>query len=109
MNALRLAAFGLLLSLNSAIAGTQLPLHPMVVILPIGHINKLYPATTLLSGGTPPYTGKVDGTLPKGMSVGGAGILFGTPREAGTFHFKLDTTDSVGATLELSYALQISR
>ncbi len=109
MIALRLAALCLALSLTGAMAATTQPLHPIVAILPKGQINKPYPTSNLIAGGTPPYTGQMQGALPKGMSISSAAALYGTPREAGVFHFKLDFTDSDGATLELTYALQISR
>ena len=109
MIALRLAAMCLALSLTGAMAATTQPLHPMVVLLPKGQLNKPYPTSTFLAGGTPPYSIQMQGSLPKGMSISSAAALYGTPREAGVFHFKLDFTDSAGATLELAYALQISR
>ena len=109
MTAFRLTALCLALSLTGAMAATTQPLHPMVVLLPKGQVSKPYPATTFLAGGTPPYSIQMQGSLPKGMSISSAAALYGTPREAGVFHFKLDFTDSDGATLELAYALQISR
>lgn len=111
MIALRVVALCLALPLTAAMAATGSPqdLHPLVALLPKGHLDKPYPATTLATGGTPPYTGQLDGALPQGMSISGAGALYGTPRQAGTFFFKLDVTDSAGATLQLSYTLQILR
>jgi len=109
MFAHRLIALSLLLPLAAMADGAPQPLHPIIAILPKGQINKPYPTVTLIAGGTPPYSGQMQGSLPKGMSISSAAALYGTPREAGVFRFKLDFTDSGGATLELSYALQISR
>jgi hypothetical protein len=104
----RLAALCLVLPMTAlAATGSPQDLHPLVALLPKGHLDKPYPAETLIAGGTPPYSGQFEGALPKGMSISSAGALYGTPRQAGTFFFKLDVTDSAGATLQLSYTLQI--
>jgi hypothetical protein len=112
MIALRLAALWLSLSLAAGAAGPSTPpgLHSIIALLPKGQINRPYPATALLAGGTPPYSAQTTaGALPPGMSFSSAGALYGTPRETGTFRFKLDITDSTGLPLELSYTLQIGR
>jgi len=110
MIARRLIALCLFLPLAAALAqaGPQ-PLHPMIAMLPKGLLNHPFTAVTLVSGGTPPYTAQIRGALPPGMGLSTAGILYGTPRAAGTFRFVLDITDSAGtpATLQLSYALQV--
>ena len=108
---LRLAVLCLFLPLAATLAasGTPSGLHGLIALLPKGQINKPYLPKTLLTGGTPPYSFQLDGALPHGMSVSSAGALYGTPRDVGTFRFKLDFTDSAGAALELSYALQIVR
>ncbi len=124
MIALRLTALCLCSLLSLGAAAQTLPklpslptlpslstqaLHPIIALLPKGQVNKLYPATNLISGGTPPYSGQVQGSVPQGMSIGSTGTLFGTPRQMGSFKFKVDFTDSAGATLEMSYTLQINR
>lgn len=110
MNALRLAVLCLFLPLAALAAGGTPPgLHALIALLPKGQINRPYLPITLVTGGTPPYSAQLVGALPHGMSVSGAGALYGTPRDAGIFRFKLDITDSAGAPLELSYTLQIAR
>jgi hypothetical protein len=107
MFARRLIALYLLVPLAAMADGAPQPLHPIIAILPKGQLNKPYPTLTLVAGGTPPYTGQIAGALPQGMSLSSAGLLVGTPRATGTFRFTLDVTDSVGATLALSYVVQV--
>ena len=107
MFARRLIALCLLLPLAAEADGAPQPLHPIIAILPKGQLNKPYPSLTLISGGTPPYASQVAGALPQGMTVSSAGMLVGTPRATGTYRFKLDIADSAGATLTLSYVLQV--
>jgi hypothetical protein len=107
MFARRLIALCLFLPVTALADGAPQPLHPIIAILPKGQLNKPYPTLTLLSGGTPPYASQVAGALPQGMSVSSAGMLVGTPRATGIFRFKLDIADSAGATLTLSYVLQV--
>ena len=107
MFARRLIALCLLLPPAAMADGTPQPLHPVIAILPKGQLNKPYPSLTLVAGGTPPYTGQVAGALPQGMSVSSTGLLVGTPRATGAFRFSLTIADSAGATLALSYVLQV--
>lgn len=107
MFARRLIALCLLLPVPALADGAPQPLHPLIAILPKGQLNKPYPTLTLISGGTPPYTGQVAGALPQGMTISGAGLLVGTPRATGAFRFTLDITDSAGTKLSLSYVLQV--
>jgi hypothetical protein len=108
MFALRMASLfmGLFLSVAAAAASPQ-PLHTIIAVLPKGQLNKPYPTLNLVAGGTPPYSNQLDGTLPKGMLVSSAGALAGTPRETGTFRFRVTVLDSEGVTLQLSYVLQV--
>ncbi|WP_036587920.1 putative Ig domain-containing protein, partial [Brucella anthropi] len=63
--------------------------------LPAGKINQVYAETTLsVSGGTAPYTYKVEG-LPEGLSLTGNKIA-GTPTEARSFDVKVTATDKEG-------------
>lgn len=51
------------------------------------------------SGGAAPYTYAVaSGSLPAGITLASDGTLSGTPKEAGTFHFTVQTTDSSTGT-----------
>lgn len=110
MIALRLTALCLILCGALAAADTPQGLHSIIALLPKGQINKPYRTVTLIAGGTPPYTvAQLVGALPPGMAIGSAGTLYGTPRNPGLFRFKLNMTDSAGASAEVSYALEILR
>lgn len=71
-----------------------------------------YSQTVLASGGTAPYTYAIsDGRLPDGLSLyASSGVISGTPREIGTFKFKVHATDSTSFgpfTSEQSYSLEV--
>jgi uncharacterized repeat protein (TIGR01451 family) len=58
------------------------------------------------SGGTGPYAFAVTGgALPPGLTLSGAGLLAGTPSEAGTFSFTVTATDANGCTGSATYTL----
>jgi hypothetical protein len=55
--------------------------------------NQPYSATLSATGGTAPYTWSVTG-LPTGLSLGGNGVIAGTPTATGSFPITLTVTDS---------------
>ena len=75
--------------------------------LPAGKINQVYAETTLsVSGGTAPYTYKVEG-LPEGLSLTGDKIA-GTPTEARSFDVKVTATDKEGYEGHMTYTLVVA-
>ena len=75
--------------------------------LPAGKINQVYAETTLsVSGGTAPYTYKVEG-LPEGLSLTGNKIT-GTPIKAGSSDVSVTATDSEGYTGNKTYTLVVA-
>lgn len=56
-------------------------------------------SSAAISGGVPPYTISVTGTLPPGLTVNNQGVLSGTPTQAGSFSFSIGATDSKGTTV----------
>jgi len=88
-----------------AISPTTVP--PGTVNVPYGSVN------LTASGGTAPYTYAHSGTLPNGMSLSSAGVLSGTPTQAGNFTFTVTATDSTTGPAapypgSRSYTLQIA-
>jgi hypothetical protein len=85
---------------------------PLVVTtssLPDGRLGWAYSEVLGASGGTPAYTwSRVSGTLPAGVSLSGAGVISGTPTEAGTFTFVVRVTDTAGRTADRSLSLRVA-
>ncbi len=78
------------------------------VSLPFGKIRTFYTAGMTASLGTAPYTFSVtSGALPNGLSMNSAGILSGTPVQAGIFQFAVTANDSLGAFGSVNCQLNI--
>ncbi|WP_190285618.1 putative Ig domain-containing protein [Montanilutibacter psychrotolerans] len=77
--------------------------------LPDGSTTAAYSQTITASGGTGPYTfALLSGSLPAGMSFSSAGLLSGTPVNAGAFSLTVQATDANGFTGTLAYTLTIA-
>ncbi|MFN0121403.1 MAG: putative Ig domain-containing protein [Blastocatellia bacterium] len=78
--------------------------------LPVGTRNQAYTQTLSASGQTGTFTWAVtSGTLPTGLSLSTAGVLSGTPTQAGTFPLTVTATNtSTGCTGTMSYSLVIN-
>jgi probable HAF family extracellular repeat protein len=64
--------------------------------LPNATLNTAYPAYTMTgNGGSGNYAWSVNGSLPPGMTLSSAGVLSGTPTQAGTFFPVVTLTDIV--------------
>jgi len=67
--------------------------------LPGGTTGTAYTATLAAAGGTPAYTWSLtSGSLPAGLTLSSAGVISGTPVQAGTFSVGVTVTDSLAAT-----------
>jgi hypothetical protein len=68
--------------------------------LPNGAVQASYSATLGGTGGTAPYSNFtiISGGLPNGLSMTPAGVISGTPIDAGTFSFTVQTQDSTTGT-----------
>jgi hypothetical protein len=64
--------------------------------LPASHVHLAYSASLAASGGNGPYAWKwMAGRLPLGLRFAPeSGAIFGIPREAGTFSFSVEVSDS---------------
>lgn len=67
---------------------------PAAGALPNATGGVVYSQSFVADGTVGPYSFAHSGTLPNGMSFSTAGVLSGTPLEAGTFNFTVTATDS---------------
>lgn len=92
---------GLLVLLVSNVFG-QITLNPAI---PPGIAGQAYNYTLVASGGTAPYVHSLaTGTLPAGLSLSSAGLISGSPQNAGIFTISIRTVDAT-STVALSPAL----
>ena len=77
--------------------------------LPAGEVDARYRAELSAEGGTEPHTFAVTGgALPPGLALSAAGVIAGTPDEAGEFSFIVTATDAEGRTGSRSYSVAIA-
>nr|WP_242081595.1 putative Ig domain-containing protein [Xanthomonas indica] len=80
--------------------------------LPAGTAGTAYSQALSATGGTAPYSYSIaTGALPAGLSLSPAGVLSGTPTQAGSFVFTATVTDStagVPGQASRSYTLSIA-
>ncbi len=86
---------------------------PVILLSPntllTGTAGKSYGQILMASGGIAPYTYTVSsGTLPSGLSLMKAGVLWGTPAASGSFNFTIKATDSNNFTGSRAYTLFIN-
>jgi len=77
--------------------------------LPVTKVGKLYRATLRTVGGVSPFKWKVtSGRFPVGIRLDRiAGVLGGTPRQAGTYPLTFSVTDALGETSSVSLKLTV--
>jgi hypothetical protein len=85
------------------------PLSITTSSLPSGTEGVAYSAQLSATGGTAPYTWTIQsGSLPTGLSLSSAGVISGTPAQAGSFTVVYKVTDNVAATATQSLVLVIN-
>jgi hypothetical protein len=85
--------------------------------LPDGTVGSVYTASLTGTGGTPPYTFSVTGSLPPGLLMATSdqtlgpnylsAVIAGTPSQQGTFSFSVTVTDSQGNTASATDSITI--
>lgn len=79
------------------------------VLPPATHAGAIH-QTLAVSGGTAPYTYTVTaGSLPQGVSLSAAGVLTGTPTQAGSFAFTIEVRDANGFSGAQAYELVVAQ
>ncbi|HWB84179.1 MAG TPA: putative Ig domain-containing protein [Bryobacteraceae bacterium] len=75
-----------------------------------GSLGVPYKQTMAATGGTPPYTWQIiSGTLPAGLALdSSAGVIAGTPAQAGTVQIGIQVKDSAGATAQGNFSLTVA-
>jgi len=84
------------------------PLSITTTSLPSGTVGSAYSQPVNASGGTPPYTWSIvqgQGVLPAGLSLGGGGVITGTPTTVGTYNFTVKVTDNAAVTAQRALAI----
>ncbi|KAA6458306.1 hypothetical protein DYQ86_20540 [Acidobacteria bacterium AB60] len=77
--------------------------------LPEASTGVPYQDSLTASGGTSPYTWKVNsGSLPTGLSLSGSGIISGTPAATGSSKFTVQVADAASATRSATLTLAVS-
>ena len=77
--------------------------------LPDGTVGAAYLQTLAASGGTPPYNWSITwGALPDGLNLSAAGVVSGTPTNAGTFSCIIRVADSTVAVAQQIYTIEIA-
>ena len=79
--------------------------------LPAGTVGTAYSATLAATGGTAPYTWtdpSCSGACNTGMAFSSAGVLSGTPVNAGTSTFTFTVADSAGHTASTQLPITIA-
>jgi hypothetical protein len=67
-----------------------------------------YDATLAASGGKPPYTWSMNGSLPTGLSLSSGGVLSGMTTSAGNFSFTAGVKDSASNKAQQNLTLSVS-
>ena len=77
--------------------------------LPAGYEGEEYQTALQAAGGQPPYSWSLEsGQLPAGLTLTSAGVITGTPLEAGSSQFVVRVTDSAQATATRQFQLNIT-
>lgn len=84
------------------------PLVVVTAMLPPGQVGEVYAATLEAANGTPGYTwALVEGLLPRGVGLNGAGELGGTPTRAEESAIVVEVTDADGGTARAALVLRV--
>jgi len=95
-------------NINIAAGGAPAPLAATDPGDKTGYVSKPIASFTLAaSGGKAPYTWTATG-LPDGITVSSAGVVSGTPTQAGTYTVTATATDAASATATAEFVITVS-
>lgn len=77
-------------------------------ILADGEVGSAYSATLTASGGTAPYTYTDATSVPAGLTLSSAGVLSGSPTQAGSFSITVRVSDANGYGQLFTYVVTIA-
>ncbi len=76
--------------------------------LPAATLNTAYTFQLTAAGGTTPYTWTLLSGAPQGITLSQAGVLSGTPLQAGNFNLQIRVTDAVNAQVTRTLGLSVN-
>ena len=91
----------------SVAAPTSTSLTINTSVLPDASQGTAYSAGLFASGGTQPYTWRVQSVPPAGLSLDAAGRLSGSPTKTGSFSFGVAVTDAASHSVTASLSLNV--
>ena len=92
--------------LTFTIAGSPLTISTAAV--PPASVGAAYSIALTATGGAASYTWTVSGTLPPGLTMSSAGVISGTPTEAGTFTFTAQAADASNHTGTKAFSIIVA-
>jgi uncharacterized protein (TIGR03437 family) len=75
---------------------------------PDAQVNVPYSFALTAVGGSPPYGWLMaGGALPDGLSLNAGGLISGTPSAPGTFVFRVQVSETTGASVNLPFSIRV--
>ncbi len=97
------------LALSLVIAAAAAPTLTINATLPAGTAGTAYSSAMTATGGTPPYTWSMSGSLPSGLTLAAtSGVISGTPAVSGPYNFTATVSDNGTPVQTKSAATSIS-
>lgn len=89
------------------VEGTLPPIQVTNAPLPGAAVGVAYRQQLNISGGREPYSYRILGTLPPGITLSPTALLNGTPTREGSFTFTVQISDVSGATISKTFTIDV--